>query len=99
MKAARQPNAPESQLPNGTPSTDAIDHPRNVNAIARPRVSAGAIIAAVAAPCGVEIAAEITGAMRRLSNCGKFAASAEATSPAAYQTRASVSNNLRSNRD
>ena len=51
--AVRQPKVDAISAPAGTPSTAAIDHPRNTKDIVRARRSGATSRLAVAAACGV----------------------------------------------
>jgi hypothetical protein len=95
-KAYRHPHVPPSQAPRGVPKTEAIDQPKKMNVMARPRCSAGTSKPTQDAACGVKMAAPAMAIARhpsRVENCVEPAASACNT---LYHSKLAVSNFCRS---
>ena len=90
QNAERQPKCSASQADSGMPSTEAIDQPRKMKVMARPRCAAGVIAAIAAAAWGVNTAAPNTVTERTSSSVPKFGAIAASACPSANQASAAA---------
>ena len=95
---ARQPNSVPNRLPSGMPTTEAIDQPMKIKAMASERFSGGTIRPTVAAAWGVKTAAAIMVTERMMSRDPKSGARAASPWPTAYSAAIAASSRRRSKR-